>query len=208
MVLSTHQTGSPMHKFQAHGMIPYSSATSLKCCTNSAVEGHVLMFLGTGLSLPGLTNLDPTARILRRGKVRLPDFHCSDPNPPIGISFSWCILYICILHYMIVEDNILNKEHLGEEGWFDNQDALLDGYLEFLVPCLEARNTSLPGLPSIIFKLYPQQIRSLPSTNLAMLFNSWTKYQAGKKTKNHQKDTVGTPWYTLGSLTYSKAIPV
>ena len=180
MVLSTH-TGSPMH-IQAHGMIPYSSATSLKCCTNSAVEGHVLMFLGTGLSLPDQQiSLDPK---------------CEDPNPPIGISFLWCILYICILHYMIVKDNILNKEHLGEYSWFNNQDALLDGYLEFLVPCLEARNTSLPGLPlNDLSALH--HFQTLPSTKLIITFDqsgdvihSWTKYQAGKKKRKITRRTL------------------
>ena len=36
-----------------HGITPYSSATSLKCSSSSAVEGQVLMFFGTGLSFRG-----------------------------------------------------------------------------------------------------------------------------------------------------------
>lgn len=117
----------------AHGMIPYSSATSWKCFTNSAVDGHVLMFLGTGLSWhkwPAAANqrgLDPQLHLWKDfGGGGGSRWDCQDcqrsdlGGPPIDILF----LYTALYTYMIGKANILNKEHLGEDSWFNNQDAL------------------------------------------------------------------------------------
>lgn len=80
--------------------------------------------------------------------MRLSDCQCSDPNPPIDILFLYTALYTYMIALYDWKGQYSQQgAFLGEDSWFNNQDALLDGYLEVLLPCLKARNTCLPGLP-------------------------------------------------------------
>ena len=151
-------------------------------------------------------------------KVRLPDCH---PNPPIDI----LLLYTALYTYMIALYDWKGQysqqgAFLGEDSWFNNQDALQKtGTWKFWNSMLESKeHTNLPGLPlldaemihlfvspkNLFQAFFTHKLDHSPSTNLAM---SNSKYQAGNESMKISPDRhkVGTVYLRgpLGSLTTS-----